>query len=325
MRSRDLALSASLVCILICASMATEAVARASAVTDRPSAHRMLGALPVRTAASTSRDLGSGNLTYHGGPVMRTIKTYAIHWLPSGYTMQSGYRSEINSYLSGSAADSGKTTNVYSTETQYYDTTGKIAYSQTFGGSTTSTAAFPPNGCPSYGGFKVCLSDAQIINQIRTVMTNKGWIASSNRAFMLFLPRGVGTCFDPNGQDCAFTTFCAYHSWLGSGAGVLIYANVPYADTMPTVCGTGQRPYGNDADETLNVASHEHREMIEDPDGNAWYDAAGYEGSDKCSWTFGSALGSTPTGKYNQVIATKYYWLQEEWSNAGSRCVQRGY
>jgi len=156
-------------------------------------------------------------------------------------------------------------------------------------------------------------------------MTYKGWIASPSRAFMLFLPKGVGTCFDTAGQQCAFTAFCAYHSWFGSGAGVLIYANVPYADTAPTVCGTGQRPYANDADETLNVVSHEHREMIEDPVGNAWYDSAGYEGADKCAWTFGNPLGSNSTSKYNQVIDNRFYWLQEEWSNVGSHCVQRDY
>src|SRR5438876_3276578 len=160
MRSRDLGLGCLLACIVILASAATMASAEASVATDGPAGHRMLGALPVRTGRTAVSPLGSGNLTYHGGPLMRTIKTYAIHWLPSGYTMQSGYRSEINSYFSGSAHDSGRTTNVYSTETQYYDSTGRIAYSQVWGGSTTSTATFPANGCPAYNGYKVFLSDA---------------------------------------------------------------------------------------------------------------------------------------------------------------------
>jgi hypothetical protein len=323
MRSKRLALRLALCGALAGAIIGSLGTPTATAISG--SAHRMLGEMPVREAVRGSKALGSGNLSYHGGPVMRTIKTYAIHWLPSGYTMQSGYRSDINSYFSGSAADSGKSTNVYSTETQYGDTTGKITYSQSWGGSTTSTAAFPASGCPLYSGLKVCLSDSQIINEIRTVMTLKGWTASSTKAFMLFLPKGAGTCFDSAGQRCAFTSFCAYHSWLGSGSGVLLYANMPYADTSPTTCGTGQRPNANDADDTLNTASHEHREMIEDPVGNAWYDSAGYEGSDKCAWIFGSALGSTATGKYNEVINSKDYWLQEEWSNSTSRCVQRGY
>src|SRR5262245_21450596 len=123
MRSRDLVLRVCLVGAMMVASVAQAAAAHASVEPGANGSHRMLGAIPVRGATSAAGLLGSGNLTYHGGPVMRTIKTYAIHWLPSGFAMQSGYRSDINSYFSGSAADSGRTTNVYSTETQYYDST----------------------------------------------------------------------------------------------------------------------------------------------------------------------------------------------------------
>jgi len=214
--------------------------------------------------------------------------------------------------------------NVYSTETQYYDTTGPIAYSQTFGGSTTTTDSFPASGCPRYSGYPVCLTDAQILRQIQRVIAAKGWTAGPTRAFFLFLPKNVGTCTDGSGRVCAFTWFCAYHSFAGSGATEVLYANMPYADTVPSACGTGQRPNGTDADDTINIASHEHREMINDPLGNAWYDAAGYEGSDKCAWIFGPSLGSTPTGQYNQVIHSHFYYLQEEWTNAHATCVQRG-
>src|SRR6476469_4042171 len=30
---------------------------------------------------------GSGQLVYHGGPVMHTNTTYAIYWVPPGYSM----------------------------------------------------------------------------------------------------------------------------------------------------------------------------------------------------------------------------------------------
>ncbi|MBV8597216.1 MAG: hypothetical protein JO017_00190, partial [Actinobacteria bacterium] len=30
-------------------------------------------------------------LTYHGGSVMRTNKTYAIYWVPSGYSVSTNY------------------------------------------------------------------------------------------------------------------------------------------------------------------------------------------------------------------------------------------
>jgi hypothetical protein len=285
------------------------------------SGDRALGAVPVR-GASREPTTASGNLIYHSGPVMRTNKTYAIYWVPSGWSMVSGYRSTINKYFSNVAHDSGSKQNVYSTETQYFDSTGSIAYSQTFGGSTTTTSPFPSNGCPLYDGLRACLSDAQISAQVRQVIASKSWVAGPTHAFFLFLPKNVGTC--DGSSSCAFTAFCAYHSWVGSGSTQIVYANMPYADTDPAGCSTGQRPNGTEADDTLNIASHEHREMIEDPSGDGWYDAAGNEGADKCAWRFGRSLGSTPTGLYNQVIDGSYYYLQEEWTNARATCVQRG-
>jgi hypothetical protein len=60
--------------------------------------------------------------------------------------------------------------------------------------------------------------------------------------------------------------------------------------------------------------------MINDPLLNAWFDRDGNEGSDKCAWMFGTALGSTPEGPYNQVINGNPYLLQQEWSNTTNDC-----
>jgi hypothetical protein len=321
-RLRVAALAATIVVSISVAAGAEAAAARAVPARFGASGpSRLLGIVPPRTAVHRTT---GGNLVYHGGPVMRTNKTFAIYWIPSGWSMVSGYRSTINRYFVDVARDSGGTRNVYSTLTQYSDTTGRIAYSQTFGGSTTTTTAFPANGCPAYGITRVCLTDDQVAAQVKRVIAAKGWVAGPTHAFFLFLPKGVGTCDDAGGSECAFVAFCAYHSWAGSGATQVVYANVPYADTDPSGCSTGQRPNGNDADDTLNVASHEHREVIQDPNANAWFDSSGEEGADKCAWTFGAAIGSTATGAYNQVIDGHVYYIQEEWTNAHSRCVQRG-
>jgi hypothetical protein len=299
--------------------------AAASGPGSRATRHPLLGAVPIRaTALGARRVVASGPLVYHGGPVMRTNKTFAIYWVPSGRSMVSGYRSTINRYLRDVAADSGGTRNVYSTLTQYSDTTGGIAYSQTFGGSTTATRPFPSNGCPAYGGMNVCLTDGQVAAEVKRVIAAKGWVAGPTHSFFIFLPKNVGTCDDPAGTACAFISYCAYHSWTGTGATQIVYANMPYSDTDPESCSTGQRPNDTEADDTLNVTSHEHREMIEDPNGDAWYDSAGNEGADKCAWNFGRRLGSTATGDYNQTINGHHYYVQQEWTNAHSTCVQRG-
>ena len=57
--------------------------------------------------------LGGHDLTYHGGPVMRSNTVYAIYWVPSGYSLPASYAATINQYFTDVAADSGRSTNVY--------------------------------------------------------------------------------------------------------------------------------------------------------------------------------------------------------------------
>src|SRR5579859_990953 len=78
---------------------------------------------------------GAGNLINHGGPVMTTNKTYAIYWVPGGYSIAPGYDTTINQFFTDVAHDSGMTTNVYSVDTQY----SGIHYTSAFGGSVTDT------------------------------------------------------------------------------------------------------------------------------------------------------------------------------------------
>ncbi len=103
-----------------------------------------------------------------------------------------------------------------------------------------------------------------------------------------------------------------------------LYANQPYAAFVQSACGSGQSPNNDDADSTINVASHEHNESITDPLGTAWFDRQGEENGDKCAWNFGTALGGATGQKYNQMINGSRYYLQQEWSNHSSGCVLTG-
>jgi hypothetical protein len=254
-------------------------------------------------------------LLYHGGPVMTTNKTYAIYWVPSGYSIPAGYDTTINQYFTDVAHDSGMGTNVYAAATQY----SSIQYSSSVGGSFTDTNAFPASGCPLYNGLPECLTDAQIQTEINNVIASQGWVKNGVNEFFMFTAQNVGSCFDSGGTECAYTVYCAYHGTANSGA---IYANQPFAAVAG--CDEGQYPNGsNHADPTINVVSHEHNESITDPQLNAWYDAQGNENGDKCAWTFGTVSG--PNGaEYNQTINGHHYWLQQEWSNANPSlaCVQ---
>ena len=278
--------------------------------------------------ASSIAAAAAGNLVYRGGPVLRTNTVYLIYWVPTGASVSAGYASTVTGYFNNVAAASGATSNVYATTQQYYDTTGNIANQTTVGGSTVATDAFPANGCTDTNSPRrpTCLSDAQLRAEIRTVMAAQGWTAGPNKMFFLFTPKDVASCW--SSSFCAYTTFCAYHSASGSGSSVLIYANQPY--TGPDVagseaCGSGQNPSGNvdaAADNTINVASHEHLEAITDPQPRSgWTDSAGDENGDKCAWNFGTRLGGVYGSYYNQVIGTGRYYLQQEWSNATSSCM----
>ena len=288
----------------------------------------MLGAVPAGHArpqagfSATNAVQGSGQLTWHGGPVMHSNRVYAIYWVPSGYSISANYRSIIDGFFTNVAADSGKTTNVYATDAEYGDGSGSGAYNTTFAGSTLDTQVFPANGCTN-APFSTCLTGAQLANEISRVALAQGWTRNATTLFFMFTPRNVGSCFDASGSECFASQYCAYHSWRSDSNGLLLYANMPY-NASSSGCGQGwlAEPNNDDADLTINVTSHEHNEAVTDPQLNAWYDAAGYEDGDKCAWDFGTAVGGSGMTAYNEVIGSGHYMTQREYSNASSSCVQ---
>jgi hypothetical protein len=191
----------------------------------------------------------------------------------------------------------------------------------TFAGSVTDTNPLPTSGCSDAPYANACVTDAQIQTEIQKEIAAQHWTANSTTEFFMFTAKGIGSCFDGSNSACSFSSYCAYHSWIGSGTTATLYANMPYASTAS--CDVGQHPNGDDADATINVTSHEHIETITDQQGDAWWDASGYEIGDKCAWNFGTTSGANGA-KYNQTINAHNYFLQQEWSNASSKCVQNG-
>jgi hypothetical protein len=275
---------------------------------------------------------GGGNLTYHGGSVMPTNQVYAIFWMPQGYTSVDtsalGYQQTIDNYFSNVAAASGLTSNVYWSDTQYYQSTPtgnqNVSYNSKFVREIDDTTPYPANGCTdSYT--TVCLTDQQIQTEIQNVIGTT-YPTGGTTEYFLFTPKNVGSCIDSSSSECSYSYYCAYHSNFDDNGQQVLYANMPYANFVPSACGSGQKPNGNDADSTINVTSHEHNETITDPLGTAWYDVQGNEDGDKCAWNFGSKrkLFGSNGAKYNQTINGAHYYLQQEWSNQSSGCVLSG-
>jgi len=282
--------------------------------------HGSIGGIVPARGAPKKYVQGSGDLTYHGGPVMRTNQTYAIYWAPSGFSLPTGYESTINQYFTDVAHDDGGNQNVYGILNQYYDGTGNIAYNSTFAGAVVDTNAYPASGCTDAPYASVCLTDAQLQKEIKAVVAAQGWPHTGTAEYFMLTPPNVGSCFDGTSSTCSYSYFCAYHGSFTVTGGEEIYSNMPYAGVPQ--CDEGQYPNGNTADATINVMSHEHSESITDPNLNAWYDAAGYEIGDKCAWDFGTLSGS-PGAEYNETINSHHYFMQREYDNSTHACLQR--
>jgi hypothetical protein len=280
----------------------------------------------VATRQSAPRGLAAIKMTYHGGKVMRSKSTtYAIFWEPTTLqdTSATSVSGTYNSLLLRYFGDIGGS-KLYGNNTQYYQKNGTakghIVNSSSLGGSWVDTSAYPASGCTDPVTPGNCLSDAQLQAEVQAAMTANGWTGGRNHLFLVFTSKGEGSCA---GTDCAFTAFCAYHSSFESGAGLVLYANQPYTGTDLGACGVPSSPNGDaDADSTINVTSHEHIEAVTDPQGNAWYDANGWEIGDKCAWMFGTT--TQDGGLANQSMHGHFYILQTEWDNAKSACVRSG-
>jgi hypothetical protein len=303
-----------------------------------------IGVGPSKGAAGGGLDFpGSprpapANVTYHGGWVMRTNTTYVIYWLPAGSTCGAAdpscdtYITGVDRYFKDVAAASGSDSNVYSVDTEYSDTTGPIAYQSTFGHAFVDQHAFPaydPSTSCTDPPYPICLTDQQIQAELQRVITQLGWPDGETTLFNVMTPDSVSECNDKTSTFC-LGNFCAYHgAFTGSDSQPIVYTLEPFAETDGCAgIPANPSPNGDDADPADNLISHEMNEAITDPwPLTGWYTgptAAHGEIADLCAWNFGNPLGTAPNGQaYNQVINGHYYYLQQEWSNDGSHCLQR--
>ncbi len=322
---------------LVAGALVAVPASASAVVVQTPNGPASYMPLNGRGPASPSRFAANGNLDYHGGPVMPSNKQFAIFWQPPGTSFPAGYASGITTFMKDVSADHNLPTDTYSVGAQYKDSSGKFATStMSFGAAVTDTTAFPISGCPPYAGiatgFSVCLTDLQISNEVDSVVASHGFPRGLTSQYFVFLPPGIGTCFDSSGlagAGCFDHEFCAYHSFNSTSGGT-IYANEAFTPIDPAGCGTGNYPNGKASgiDDQLSTLSHETNEAREDPLLNAWFNSnTGAEGADQCRNTaddYGAFLGGTPgVNAFNQVINGRHYILQRDWSNAANGCEQR--
>ena len=291
---------------------------------------------------------GTPPLLFHGGAVMMTpssspLVITAIYWSPTGHTIPSAYETVINNYISSVAAASGTTSNVFSVANEYSGSNGQIHYNISAGSTIIDTNALPTSGCKvarndtrniykDGTGYNACLDDAQLQAQVNTVTAARGLPHNLSHIYVLFLPKGVESCFNSgstltSANQCTINhqpsaTFCAYHSEDSASA---IYANMPfpiYQSSIGFTCGSEanfgvvESPNGNpDADVEISPTSHEVNEAITDPDtSTGWFDSSGFENGDECAFVYGATSGSAGA-LFNQTIGSFHFLTQEEFSN----------
>jgi hypothetical protein len=311
----------------------------------------------------TTSDAANGTppLLWGGGPVMGTASTgpvvvTPIYWNPAGHPMTSTYKNILTTYLGDVAAASGRTSNVYSTLTEYFGSNGAINYQLRLGVAINDTNPLPANGCilnakdrsgiyADNSGYDSCLDDDQVIAETNNVVSARGLPVDYGHIYVMFLPKHVETCFyaGSTGTLNNFCTinhqlsaaYCAYHNQAPNG---MVYANLSfpiYASPVGYTCGsdavyraTIETPNGDpDADTEVSPTSHEIMEAITDPDTiTGWIDSSGYENGDECAYVFGATKGQAGQ-LYNQLISGHKYLTQEEFSNrdfatTGLGCLQ---
>jgi hypothetical protein len=285
-------------------------------------------ALARRTTsgASTQPADSSENVTYHGGPVLKSPALYAIFWLPNGDHFEPagvGYSAAWNSdgryeALMMRYLQDVSNTPYYQILTQYYDTGGAIPPTTHFANYAIDTHAYPHAGTTGDP-----LLDSDLQHEVEAVRQAKGWPDGLGAVYFLFTAYGIQSCSDSSHFDCSGSSYCAYHSYYTDGANSpVIYANMPLAYSLGD-CYVSSSP--NDdyiAEPELSILAHEHFESVSDPEISAWYEdnSSSYEPyaeiGDLCAWTF----GPQNPDRSDVVLNGDPYLLQQMWSNYGSTC-----
>jgi hypothetical protein len=231
----------------------------------------------------------AANISYHGGPTLTSAKVVFIFWGPSFNNAASPdfqYARTLQSYRNQFG-----TTGEYNTITQYSGIQLANLGSGTADMFDTTT---PPTN----------VSDTAVRNEVNKYLSTH--TKNNSTIYEVVLPR---TSFSSSGSStsCGGTrlSYCAYHSWIGSGTTATKYSIQPYPS-----CSGCQVSGFSDVQDQEHFVCHETREAVTDPTGQGWFDSSGAEADDKCAWS------PTP------FLGTGGFAYQYEWSNATNSCVR---
>ena len=328
--------SAGALLLAACSDASQPTAARVTGA-DAPQATRHLGIAPVRLpggprfanngnelnhggaqpSGPTTQATGTG-ITYHGGPVLQAATNVAaIYW--AGSTI---YPGGPTPGTNGAGTTDGSNVGYFMSH---------IGGSPYFNINTTYTNAaglairnvvnytqFWANNSYNVPGTKTRVTDANMLSMLQYAFNNGKLAYDPNTLYAIFT---AGTVNLGGGFG---TQYCAYHSWGNvTIAGVsrqVLYAAMPDAYAKASACSNGTASPNNDphGDAVVSVLVHEIEETTTDMNGNAWYDAQGYENADKCAWNFGTTFTTANGGVANVTLGTKSFLVQQNWINSGT-------
>jgi hypothetical protein len=336
--------------LLLMALVAVMALAAAPAgarvVTDSLT-HKKFGIVPTTNSpgakkfACNAENSDCTALTYNGGPVQHSERVYLFFWAPRGHGVPPAYRGGMASWLNDMAGGDYTSGNPFSVNQQYYDKSGPsgaknfVPYGITDGGTIIDTTAYPTSGCPT-AGYSVCLTNAQLAAELSSYLSAHSTLPRGiDTEYFILTPNNVLSCFDSGGTQCAYTSYCGYHTYTGTGSTQIVYADMPWSYNtngcdVNLAFGMG---YANaDAiDPVVGVFSHELSESMTDPNLNAWYQNGGadngYEIGDKCAYIYGAGgygshtgLANNGLGYWNVTAYGDQYLMQLEFDNRLKTC-----
>ncbi len=209
--------------------------------------NRKVHILPLPGSTRSDAALAPGALTFHGGPVMSNVTTFAIYWMPptlqngSATTITSHYRAVQQALLEEYPGHGiGNNNTQYDSSCLIWSVWGEaddfhcnyliqlngtvdsyyVQNKGSLGGSYVDKSPYPSGGCtnPLTGGN--CISDADLRAEIQKdlpALAKKGWTGSLNQMILVYTSSGEGSCF---GDGLHAFDGCSYQAppvYMGTG------------------------------------------------------------------------------------------------------------
>lgn len=314
-------------------------------------------------------------LCYHGGSVLPENETYVLTWDPDRRYWATT-RQTVEQFLSDVQTSSGSFASPYAVTPQYTMDNGTVRAQDrslfaggcidygTGGGSPSGDTCqfganhpsgsgndYPANGCPKSGNNvwtgqpngpistslnDVCLTDAQIQDELRNTLPQMGLpggnVPGYSPLVVVLTPPGVEVCLDAAGHACSANSapsgseaqFCSYHSEISDGGTEVPYVVQPWTAqwgkgvacdepdapniTLPVDVTTLAQQVG---EKLVSPLSQGQLAAIVNPAMNGWYGEDGAEINDNGCFPLTGGLD-------NVTLSGNPYVLQREFNNAGA-------